>query len=579
MAGGLPTPRMLMTDSFRPELFGKFFLLQRLGQGGMAEIFRAKTAGAGGFEKELVVKRILPTLSSDEQFIRMLVNEAKLTVALTHPTIAQIYELGEVEGRYFISMEFVEGATLHEVMHLARHAKRPLGLEQTIYICLEVLRGLEYAHKRTDGAGNPLGIVHCDVSPDNVMLTWDGGVKLLDFGVARAAHRSLSNYREGTLMGKLSYVAPEQAEGKDFDHRVDLFAVGVIFYELLTGSHPFGKVSDVEALIESRRKAVVPPSEVAGLPRVFDDFVARSLAYEPSLRFQSAEEMADELLQMLFPTQTMEVMALLESSMRELYRPSIEKQQKERANDSARMQALARESTAKPTQRRDAEDPVKEAIDALPAAAGTKIFVSMQQARPTVSLTPRPGSPPPDRTTAKAKPRSPRRSGRAGALLVGMILGAALALGGGFVYLESQPRPLFVLSEPSGAEVLFEDEVLGETPLFLEASRLPERATLHLRLPRHREVEAPIERAGQVHVAQAKLTTSLGRLRIESVPAGATVKMNGRPVGKTPLELSDLPLEKRHRFDLERAGYLLDSFVVRPDEIEGGAVRRTLRRR
>ena len=222
------------SEPFRPQIFGKFFLLQKLGTGGMAEIFRGKTAGAVGFEKELVIKRILPALSSDRQFVRMLVNEAKLTVALTHPTIAQVYELGEVEGQHFISMELVEGASLHDLIHTAAHANRPLTIEQCIYVCLEVLRGLDYAHKRADGAGNPLGIVHCDVSPDNVMLTWEGGVKLLDFGVARAAQSSLSNYREGTLMGKLSYAAPEQAEGEWFDHRVDLFAVGVMFYELLT---------------------------------------------------------------------------------------------------------------------------------------------------------------------------------------------------------------------------------------------------------------------------------------------------------------------------------------------------------
>lgn len=566
-----------MTDSFQPELFGKFFLLQRLGAGGMAEIFRAKTAGAGGFEKELVVKRILPTLSSDEQFIRMLVNEAKLTVALTHPTIAQIYELGEVDGRYFISMELVEGATLHEVMHLARHAGRPLGLEQSIYVCLEVLRGLEYAHKRQDGAGNPLGIVHCDVSPDNVMLTWDGGVKLLDFGVARAAQKSLSNYREGTLMGKLSYVAPEQAEGREFDHRVDLFAVGVIFYELLTGTHPFGKVADVEALIESRRREVVPPSKAAGLPKVFDDFISRSLAYEPSLRFQSAEEMADELLQMLFPTQTMEVMALLEASMRDLYRDSIEEKQRERARDSEKMAALARAHVPPATPSKGNADPLEEALAKVPAASGTKIFVSMQeQPKPTVSLTPRPAGPRPT-------PPTPRRvrqqkAGRIAAFLAGAVLGAAAMAGAGFVYLEGQPKPLLVLSEPSGAEVFFEDRSLGTTPLYLQESRIPERATLDLRLPDHRDAQAPIERTGQVLVARGKLETSLGRLRIESVPAGARVLLNGRPVGTTPLELEDLPTETRHRFDLERSGYLLDSIVVRPGEVEGGVLRRTLQR-
>jgi serine/threonine-protein kinase len=379
-------------------------------------------------------------------------------------------------------------------------------------------------------------------------------------------------------MGKLSYAAPEQAEGKPFDLRVDLFAVGVIFYELLTGAHPFGKVSDIEALIESRKKAVVPPSKCAGLPKVFDDFVARSLAYDPSQRFQTAEEMADELLQMLFPTQTMEVMAHLEATMRELYRGNIERQQRERAKDSAHMRALAESSSkaGRPSNRK--EDPLQQALEAIPTAAGTKIFVSkLEEAKPTVSLTPRP-VPPQTPPRPKARPQPARRSGRTAAFLAGALVGAAAGLAAAFVHLESSPKPLVVLSEPIGAEVFFGERSLGRTPLFLKQPEVPEHATLELRLAQHRSAQAPIERSGRVLVARAKLETALGKLRIESVPPGATVRMNGRVIGTTPVEVGDLAVDTRHRFDLERPGYLLDSFVVRPEEVEGGVVRRTLRR-
>lgn len=244
------------------------------------------------------------------------------------------------------------------------------------------------------------------------------------------------------------------------------------------------------------------------------------------------------------------------------------------------MEALAHAHSARPTAALEGEDPVMKALEEIPAATGTKIFVSMQeQAKPTVSLTPRPLPPPPTRTTTKPRPRVQKKSGRIGAFIAGAVFGALAGLGGGFVYLESQPKPLLVLSEPSGAEVLYGDESLGQTPLYLQESRLPERANLQLSLPHHREASVPVERSGQLLIARGKLQSALGRLRIESVPAGATVRMNGRPVGTTPLELSDLPLQERHRFDLERAGYLLDSFVVRPDEVESGTVRRTLRRR
>lgn len=575
--GYLPRRMGKRNDPFQPELFGKFFLLQRLGAGGMAEIFRAKTEGTGGFEKELVVKRILPSLSSDQQFIRMLVNEAKLTVALTHPTIAQIYELGEVDGRYFISMELVEGATLHEVMHLARNMGRPLALEQSIFLCQEVLRGLGYAHERTDGAGTPLGVVHCDVSPDNVMVTWDGGVKLLDFGVARAAQASLSNHREGTLMGKLSYASPEQAEGKDFDHRVDLFAVGVMFYELLTGKHPFGKVSNVEDLIASRRKPVVPPSKVATLPKDFDAFVAKSLAYDPDERFQTAEEMAKELSDMLFPTSSLEVMGHIAATMREIYRESIERQRRLRAEDAQHMRALAsgRQET---TGERETTGGVKPPV---PTAAGTKIFVSGMLDEPRTPQPPRQQTLPARPRSAPAPaPRPARKAkGRTGAFLAGLLVGAAAALGGGYAYLESEPPILVVRSDPPGAEVFLEDRLLGTTPLVLEAFSLsPTDTTLTLRRKAHRELVVPIVRRGRVAKAEGQLESSLQTLRIESVPSGAAVSFQGRRIGTTPLDVRDVAEDERQRFDLHLPGYQVDSFVVRPQDVEDGTVRRTLRR-
>src|SRR5512139_121853 len=172
----------------------------------MAEIYRARVAGADGFEKELVVKRILPARSQDHGFIKMLVNEAKLTVQLTHNNIAQIYECGKIDGTYFIAMELVNGVSLKDLMTAFARAGTPLSPEQSIFVVLQLLQGLEYAHRRADPQGNPLRVVHCDVSPDNALVSYQGEVKLLDFGIARAAAEGLSNYKEGMLMGKLGYV-------------------------------------------------------------------------------------------------------------------------------------------------------------------------------------------------------------------------------------------------------------------------------------------------------------------------------------------------------------------------------------
>ena len=237
------------SSEFKPHLFGKFFLLQRLAVGGMAEIYRARVPGAripgepGGFEKELVVKRILRARSQDQNFIKMLVREAILTVQLTHSNIAQVYECGTIDGNYFISMELVNGVSMKEMMHAFVRAGTQLTPEQSIFLVLQLLQGLAYAHRKADPAGNPLKIVHCDVSPDNCLVSWEGEVKLLDFGIARAA-TGLSNYKEGMLMGKLGYVAPEQASlEKSWDHRVDVFAAGIILYELLTKQKPFPKAT------------------------------------------------------------------------------------------------------------------------------------------------------------------------------------------------------------------------------------------------------------------------------------------------------------------------------------------------
>ncbi|AKU91848.1 serine/threonine-protein kinase [Vulgatibacter incomptus] len=570
-------------EPFRPHVFGKFFLLQKLGMGGMAEIYRAKMAGSGGFEKELVIKRILPALSSESQFVRMLVNEAKLTVALTHPTIAQIFELGEIEGQYFISMELVEGATLHDLIFLSRKMGRPLTIEQSMYLCIEVLRGLEYAHKRTDGAGRALGIVHCDVSPDNVMVTWEGGVKLLDFGVARAAQSSLSNYKEGTLMGKLSYASPEQAEGERFDHRVDLFAVGVMFYELLTDTHPFGRVQTVEALIESRKKKVVPPSKIrAGLPAEIDAFVLKSLARSVENRFQTAKEMADELMDVLFPTPTSAVAEHLSASMRDLYRERIERQQRLRANDSLHIKVLAnaRSKTGETPVPALPAQPTEATAPQLPPGQGTRIFVS-GLSDSTFSEPPPPGSR--TRTSSRSVPRSvasgpfrgsPRPGLIAAAAAAGLVAGAGSVVG----WQRSQPPALVVLSEPAGAEVLFEGVPLGRTPLVLDDSPVPRGGEVVVRLSGYKDAGVRPEAANSL-LARAKvsLESSIGTLRVESQPPGARVTVDGHYVGLTPTDIPGIATNEAHRVELELRGYQQDSFVHWPHD-PGPVIIRTLER-
>ena len=222
----------------------------------------------------------------------MLVNEAKLTVQLTHNNVAQIYECGSIDGTYFISMELVNGVSLKDMMVSFARAGTAITPEQAIFMVLQLLQGLEYAHRKTDAQGNPLRIVHCDVSPDNALVSWQGEVKLLDFGIARAA-TGLSNYKEGMLMGKLGYVAPEQASlERAWDHRVDVFAAGIILYELLTKQKPFQRDRGRRVADPVAQGKVVPPSSIdERLPRELDGIVLEALADDPDERYPDARSL------------------------------------------------------------------------------------------------------------------------------------------------------------------------------------------------------------------------------------------------------------------------------------------------
>jgi serine/threonine protein kinase len=275
--------------------FGSYLLHDRIGVGGMAEIFLATTPSPHGVDRELVIKRILPALSHDEQFVKMFVEEARLCVNLRHPNIVQVYDLGAVDHQYFIAMEYVHGRDLLKT--LAACARRRIGFptDLALYIVMEVLKGLDYAHNLRGQDGKPLGIIHRDVSPSNVLLSFDGRVKLADFGIAKATTRERT--ATGVLKGKFGYMAPEQVIGRPMDHRADVFAVGILLYELLTGHRLFAARNDI-AVIERVRDALIepPPRHYnPDLSQELEAMVLRALAREPRDRFQSTFELHEAL--------------------------------------------------------------------------------------------------------------------------------------------------------------------------------------------------------------------------------------------------------------------------------------------
>lgn len=279
-----------------PHSFGRYLLQERIGGGGMASVYRASLSAEGGFEKEVAVKVIRSELSEDPQFIRMFLDEARLSGALSHPNIAQTFDFGQVGGTYYLAMELVRGRTLSAILETLRTQGLRLGASASLFVAKELARALDYAHRLKGPDGAALGIVHRDVSPQNVLISRDGDVKLVDFGIAKAALRSQVT-QPGRVRGKCSYMAPEQARGGEVDAKVDVFALGILLWECVAGRKLFDGSHDAEVLLQVLEKDIPPPSVFApGTVEEVDDLILRFLRRDPAARpasSQAARELAD----------------------------------------------------------------------------------------------------------------------------------------------------------------------------------------------------------------------------------------------------------------------------------------------
>ena len=286
---------------FQPETFGKYFLIDKVAVGGMAEVFRAKTFSHGGFEKLLVIKRILQHLGDNGEFVEMFIDEAKISVMLQHPNIVQIYDFGKCRENYFIAMECVEGKDLKIILRKLAERRKLLPVEYAVYLAHEVCKGLDYAHKKKSIKGEPMGIVHRDMSPSNMIVSYNGEVKIADFGIAKA-EISIYNTKDGVLKGKFEYMAPEQASGLPVDQRADLFAVGIMLHEMLTGRRLFKSESEIRTLERIKAADAKPPSATnPSIPARLDEIVMRALSRDPKDRYQDAKELQTDLLEFMYP--------------------------------------------------------------------------------------------------------------------------------------------------------------------------------------------------------------------------------------------------------------------------------------
>jgi serine/threonine protein kinase len=466
------------------ETIGRYQIVHRIAVGGMAEVFLGRVVGEGGFEKVVAIKRILHHLAANQKFIKMFMDEARISATLSHSNIAQIFEFGRAGEVYFIAMEHVAGLSLRSIL---RHFRKQLGVPpppgMTAFVVGQICAGLEYAHGCCDAYGQPLKIIHRDVSPSNVLVSFNGEIKLIDFGVAKASHR-MQETVGGDLKGKYAYMSPEQASGEAMDHRSDIFAAGIVLLELLTGQNPFRGETDLATLANVQRARVpLPAATLQGDAIKLYEIATRCLSRRPGDRFASAGDMQEALerygrrnpygarqlrrwMQDTFPAQRQRVQELLRRAAEE-DAPTVEiedvggtvepeadevpgAEPEEPGLDAPTLErppaALERRKTAEQTppirvapETAPRQDSSRSLTPITPTGPSTVGKVAVPAEPPRTAA--RPGTPPSAHARASSPVTGPRRSSPW--VHVVMFLGFALAVGAAI---------FFILARPSGEE-------------------------------------------------------------------------------------------------------------------------------
>ena len=559
----------------------------------MGEIYLARVQGTAGFEKTVIIKTILPHLADEDEFVERFLDEGRTLVNLSHGNIVPVFDMDEVDGEYFIAMDYVPGRDLKDVL---KRRDEPLPPDLAAYIISQVCDGLAYAHRQTDEQGDSLGIVHRDVSPSNVLVSTDGEVKLIDFGIARAAVRS-SETVTGRIQGKCCYMSPEQATGKSVDHRSDIFSAGVVLYELLTAERPFEGESDLRSLELVRQCEFEPPSHLGGeVPAALDRIVEKALARQPEDRYSSADDMQSDLMQFLVAEEaaltSKDVAAFLEATFPE--GPERDPMRDDEIPDDM-----------------DLDDALEFELERLEGdrAPASPASTATAEALET------PGSRPQREGGSSPELRDRRRLG----LIVGLVL-LTLLIGGGVFTMwsgawltepsaqkEATPpasaeRVFEVTTRPRGADLYVNQEPIGAAPgrvevapgetKFVEARKegcqpgqMPvfhgrDSGSLQIRL------ECPVAEAGpdggstpdaaRPEPAPAASPPARVDLRIETEPEGARISVDGDPWGTTPLKRT-LPRDRSIELKITKDGFRPETFELIPGRVGGGVIRRRLK--
>jgi serine/threonine protein kinase len=564
-----------------PTMFGRYLLLDKVAAGGMAEVWRGKITGEANFQRIVAIKKILPHVSEDEDFITMFTDEALITASLVHANIGQVYEFSKIGDVFYIAMEYISGKDLKSVWSWSKSRGATMPLELAAFVVAKMCDGLDYAHNRKDHQGNPSGVVHRDISPQNVLLSWDGDVKVIDFGIAKATEKS-GKTRPGTLKGKFAYMAPEQIRGLPLDGRSDIFAIGVVLYELVTGQRGFQAESEFSLLEMVRNVEIRPPSLLnQDLPAEMERIIYKSLAKDRDQRYQSGAEMSEDLMRFLLqrgrPPSARDLSAFLKQnftvdwekekgrleSYREVNPLDFQGGAQQAQQQAAVRAAVAAAGPASPPLADDAADDdafASTAVKAPPPPPPSPGGIRPAAASNPVKVEPR-------EVTAQTSTQlgGPKKSPLKliAAALGGTIAVAGIAAGLWFTVLQPTTSVVITINGPSEATVRFDGEVrtVQGSTTFDKVKKGPHNLIVEANgfVP---ATLAPVTTGEPVMSLTPVLRRVAGRLSVTSEPSGAAISLDGKATDKKTPATFELEGDSLHEVRLELPDY---KAVVRSD--------------
>jgi len=550
---------------------GKYELLRKIASGGMAEVYLAKQTGLVGFEKLVVIKQILPHLSENDEFVRMFLDEARTAADLRHPNVVQIYEVGKDQGTFFIAMEFLHGQDLRRILRRQIEIGQGGGstrvpLQHALQIVIDAAAGLHYAHQKADLQGRQLSIIHRDISPQNIIVTYDGATKIVDFGIAKAASQSTET-RSGVLKGKYSYMSPEQASGDQIDQRTDQFALGIVAYELTTSTRLFkypNEIMTLHAIIECR---ITPPADVVrGYPPDLNAIMMRALAKDREDRFPDLAHFVSDLEEFMAREGMVHSPQRVSGYMQEVFKDDIE-QEAQLGHPLIAEEASGPSDIARATARKTGKivkqelEEVQQAPTKATVAGRSRTGAGQRYDMAATTTDVPPGPSESGMTSVVARLRS-----RLGISLAAAL--ALLALVGVAIWYATKPTDaiaaqgrITVNTDPQGATVYVDGlAAAGKTPTVISNLPVGKSVVIKVELfgyePQQKEVLAIEGRPVEFSTALTKSSGNFASVRFVSTPPGAKVYIDGAPQTQvTPFELGRLKVGDDHTAAFTLEGY------------------------